>query len=918
MKRRELLLGSGGVTLALLAGRVPTAQAASDKTQEETAESPLELLPAESALDVEYTRIVRIDLEETEESDRLTHEARVVDRIDGLDVSDAEAVVTAWTKDELSLGAITGSFDRPEPGETVDEPGEWWVGTTDDLAIASTDDQLVFARERGADATDKPIDAAESSCEVARNDGETVLETLDLLGEAYDRFGDKREFYFLTDLESGMPSTIPDPIQTLSAGFEKSVINARGHDETVENEYLFEVTSDTDLDDDAVTELLEELEQGTVVDIETEYDDDVVFIEATIDVPPERNREAAPDASIVMESDVNAGTVEIRHTGGEPVPAEKLELWVNGELADPQPADEFDEFTSGDSLTVDTGPLASVYLRWIDEEENEYYDYVDSVVGSDAFEVAHDPAAETVELTYTAEADADSDRLELVHRKQIRTDGKREIERTKLTEEVDALGGTLSTGDSLVVEGVGMRDTVTLDLDIPPKPAGVYGPETSLVEFHVRPPRLHVSRRPEEAPVVEYHDETSRDAEEFRILVDGAEADTQLADEHDTLDRGDAVQLDAVDFGSEIVIEWVTGDEPVVVETELIRPHLHLGTTYDAETGTVTVEHLDGETVEADALEVLVGGEVPRTQPEDQHDRFGPEDTVTVPADPFERVVVRWRGETTLRLHHDVVGGGLFEASYDIDDETVELIYTGERAADASHLELERFGPESTNEESDGPFDDVETLASGDSVTVEEVDPDETIQIVHTGGETGHYPLFHFSVTPRYAFSFEEQDGTTVLEYDNEVARDADEFRILVDGTEAETQPGDVHETLEAGDTVELGSHPPGTTVVIEWPRSGEPSQVQEHLVMPEATFAVNYDEDEGTLRIEHAGGDDLEADDLGVYAPPVTNEGLADWDGDGTVTEGDSTTLDAEEQPEVVLVVFRESEVLYERELDD
>jgi hypothetical protein len=914
MKRRDVIKGSGSIALTLLAGRTVTAQ--EDVDPELVTTNAMGLLPAPSVVDDEYTRIVRTTIPEDEET--FTPGRGVVEQIDELDNSDVEYVVNGWTDGELSLGGIKGSFERLEAGEKVSKHGAWRIGDIEDeeLAVASVDDFAMFSNHSDKETR---VELAETGYRVGSGEADAAVDTLDILDTAFDRLRDYKAFYFVPVKNSGFPPGAQDQLATVCAGFGAHPGTIAGREGTLENEFVLEELEDADLDKEDVEEITEELEQGEIVEIDIEFEDNLAFVSTVIDAPPERSREASPDARVRMKTNPSEGTASLNHESGETIPAEALELWVNGELVDEQPADRLDTFESGDSMTVDTGPLASVYLRWVNENKTKYFDYVDDVVGEDAFETSYDPEGESVELTYTGEMEADPGLLVLERRKRVEEgDGQWRYEREELTAPLESLDGSLTNGDSIVVDNVELDDSVTLDLNTPPKPPGVFGPNTTLVRFRARPPRVYISRQPNEPPVVEYVGDEQREADDFRIKVDGNEADTQLADEHDTLERRDSVQLDSVDVGSKVTVEWVVGDEPTVIEEEVIEPLARFEISHEDD-GTLTIKHVHGEEVDADQLELLVDGESADTQPEDEYDVVSQGDVITTTAEPFTRIELRWvSDELEVTLDNKVTGEGLFEASYDTEAEEVELVYTGQQSADPEKIGIELYGPESNSSVGTQFADEHETLTDGDSVTIKDVGPEASVQVVLTGGEDSYQRrIFSYRPKPHYAFSFENRDGTLVAKYRAENARDADQFQILVDGSEFDTQPGDEYDTLETGDELELGSFEPGTEVVVKWPANNEPTEVQTHVVMPAVEFDATYDEDEEVVRVEHAGGDEVKATDIGLYIPRVTDD-LVTWEGEGSVSEGDSMTIEAEEKPSRVIVVYREKRTLAEIRLDE
>ncbi|MFC7072547.1 hypothetical protein ACFQJ7_14045 [Halovenus rubra] len=910
MKRRDILKTSGGIALTLFAGRTVTAQESSE------ADDAIDLIPAPSELDGTFVRLTRTEVSEDSESMR-GHGA--IAKLDELDPDNVDHVAWALADEEVSISAVKGTFDRIEAGDEVETTDSWRVSTLNDekLAVASTDGLAVLAE--GSDKESR-IEVARTGYEVGTGDADAALDSISSLDVAFERLKEYKMFVYVTDLTSGLPPVIAENLASIGGGFEVQP-PLRGQEGTFKNEFVFEQASEADLDEDQVSEIIQKIAVGTLVDSEITFDDDFVYVSTVIEAPPEQSREASPDASIRLENNQADGTATLTHKNGEAIPADALELWINGERADDQPADNIDTFESGDSLTVDTGPVANVFLQWVNEKGTKYFDYVDEVVGETLFESMFDPAAETVKLTYTGETPVDPDLFLIEHDWHEMVDGERQYKDEKLTEPLESIDGDLTNGDSIVVDGITLRDSVHLELDIPDKPAGTFGPQKTVIRYRARPPQIHIGREPNETTVVEYFDDTERDAGNFRILVDGEAAETQLADKHETLERQDTVELESAELGSKVSVEWTAGDESTVIQERVLKPLVNFTIEYDDENGTATITHRRGESIAADALEISISDEPAEIQPSDEFTTFDEGDTVTTAVEPFTKVSLSWSDNgATEELRSSVVGENLFEASYDLKTKQVELTYTGEESADPERIDVKTFG--ATESPTENPFAEKhETLSAGDSVTVEDVSPELTVQVVWTEANessqtTANDILFWYRPKPQYAFDFETRNGTLVAKYEGENPRQANHFQIRAGGSKTEAQFTDEYDTLEGGDELEVGSFSPGTTVVIEWASDAEDNELQRHVVIPTAEFEASYDEDESEVRIKHAGGDDIKATYLDVYVSQVT-DGLVAWDGKGTVTEGDSTTVTATEKPKQITIVYREESAIDEIRLE-
>ncbi|WP_306058014.1 twin-arginine translocation signal domain-containing protein [Natronococcus wangiae] len=587
--RRSFLTGSA-VTAAGLAGITGGSHAkqfsSADSESADGAESALMLVPAESAADGNYRMVLLADVEGAE--DEYGYEVREVLRsFDDLEADDVSHVAVARVADPGGLiGVAVGSFDRPDPGEKTGERDDWRLAEANDRAYATAEDRAAVAHgEESADLTTAAVD-------VDAGDTEAFLDAREDAGAAFELLADQPLVYFAPDVEeTGFPGIDPGTLDAFAAGFQDAPNMIEG---TVENRYALFPAAGIDLDDETVEEIVTELEPGVAAEIDVDRENDIVHATVIAEEPPERDREAAPDARIDAEVDHDEGVVVFRHRGGEPVDADELELWRDGERSDDEPVEEFDVFEAGDELAVATDPIATVTLRWFDEDENAFYTYATSLVGRDAFEVDYDFDAERLEIEYVGDRTADPEKLALRHRSD------------RDAETLDGFAGeydALSAGDAVTVEGVGVGDRVSLELDVPNEPRRS---PRRLVSHRVRPPRIHLRRRPEEGVVAQYHDDQARDAADFRLLVDGQEAETQIADLVTTLERGDAVELGDYDIGTELTVEWTAPDDPIEIRDHVVAPDADFEIAYDDESGKLTATHESGDELAAADVQLFI------------------------------------------------------------------------------------------------------------------------------------------------------------------------------------------------------------------------------------------------------------------------------------------------------------------------
>ncbi|WP_265111869.1 hypothetical protein [Halosolutus halophilus] len=918
MQRREVLLGSGTVAAVSLLGyanAASTDDTAADEDGGGTAapsdlDTVLELVPAESALDASYQRLHYASVEEVDENE-LDHETRRV--LDDLDAIESDSVSTVSSvhgeNGTLSISAMTGSFDRPEAGDATGEDGDWRIAELDDGdAIAATDDRLVVV------TAEDPTGIAETAAEVARGDTESVLKSPENTEPTFERLESSEYVIFLPNLEDFDHLEFGDDVESIGVGFEQPRTRTASSG-TRETEFVLGLAPDADVDDDWIVERLERVEPGEFVETSIDRTDGFVHVEAVVDLPPERDRDAAPDARVRAHPVADEGIVTFEHLDGESIDTDELEVWLDGELADAQLADEYDAFVEGDTFELETGPIADVGLRWFDEAEDVYYYYDTALVGGDSFEVSYD-GDDTVEITYVGDRDVDPDRLRLVHRTN---DGSSAPERTG----IDDVSGSLTAGETITVEDVTLGDRVSLQLAAPANPNRGQRP---LARYHVRPPRLHLRSRGE-GVVARYYDRQDRAAEEFRVLVEDDPGDVQFADVTDTLSEGDEIELGDFPHGTSVAVEWLEPDDPVVVAETVVRPSAHIQLAYDDAEGTVTAEHVDGDPIAADDLELRFDGQPADDQPADEYETFEPGDELASDVQPFTSIELVWDGGEDVEhgLGRAIAGRESIEASYDPDAAEVELVYTGEQPADPDGLVIDH-DHEARSGDGDALFAaEYETLSQGDGIVVEDVAPEDriTVMLVQDGeNHVSHRSIFHFTPEPRWAFSFDERENGLVAIYRERTDRDADHFEILVDGDDADVQPSDRHETLSMGDEIVLGEFDAGTELTIEWTVPDEPREVTDHVVLPDAEFDFDHRPDDGTVVVEHAGGDEIAAENLGVVVEPTRSEPTG-WDDHETVTEGDRTTVTIEETERgrgatVVAVVFQEHRAIAHERIDD
>ncbi|WP_237561588.1 hypothetical protein [Halorubrum halophilum] len=957
---RRGFLGGSALTLAALTGVL------NPETDAQSSGRPTDLdldmsgpladaflpVPAGDALSTTYATVIaeRIDADAAED---LSYRARsVTERLD-IDADELAATVAVTPSERgFQLLAAAGGFDRLDHGETI-AVGEGDGASNDDIPTeAETTDKLpagwrltddgetafvtgegVAAAATGNESPPSPRGRSDTSgdattdwrLEAARAAGRAAAGEADRVAEsplgtaALPRLGGFETVLLVPDAAGGpFPPAVPDDVDAFAVGFETDPDDLRDLDGTAENAYVIRPAADArGLDDETIERLVSSVDPAVPVEMEVTRTDGLVLVDAVVEAPPELDREASPDAGVRSQFDRAAGTVTFEHVEGEPVPADELEVWHDGEEVSDAVLDG-EEFTAGDEIAIETGLIATVTLRWFDPDANVYDTYARERVDREAFAVDYDMSAETVELGYEAERPADAHTLRLVHRGE---DGVQTVG-DELTD------GTLEPDDAVTVEDVSIGDSVQLEFDVEqPRGGG------SLVHYRARPPRVWIHSRPEEGTTVQYNGEESRPADAFVTLNDGEPTDVQFADEHDTLSGDEELVLGDLPLGSTVAVEWREPDEPTVIAEEEVVPNTRASMEYDPDAGEITVQHRSGRALPASELELQAGRTPTDVQPADELDEFGPDDSFSAPVPPLSRVRLVWTGGD--RDHHlggATTAGDAVAATYDVDAEAMTIEYVGEQPADPDRLRVSVNGADGSRgrERDQEPAFAVEhdELTAGDTITVDDVGLDETVIVsVHTEFENGSATssVAHFSGTPRRGFVVDDGDddeaSATTLRYVGEVRRDADAFRVLIDGEPAPDQPADETDRLTGGETLSLGDLSAGTTVAVEWTAGGETRTVTEHVIPPQATFEVAYepadDAEGGVVTVSHVGGDTLDADRVDVVVEPAT-EGLRPWDPDADeVAAGDEMSVTVDTRPEMAVVVFNESEALHREPFD-
>ncbi|ERG88253.1 MAG: hypothetical protein J07HX5_00396, partial [halophilic archaeon J07HX5] len=483
----------------------------------------------------------------------------------------------------FTLLTAVGSVDQLDAGTTVETDENWRLAKTDDLVIASTDGQFAAVRVYDmsgllSPTTDEIVTFLKTVISTARDTTNSLASSSGVVTKTLKLLGDSARVLlcFSDGLAPGRRTTDAP----LAIGYSEDPYS-QSSDDTDRITATCLVFTTEELTDAAIRGLVSADRRRIELTHTHRDEDDLIRAEAVLGPALSRDKAAAPGAT--LETTHTGDELAISHENGDPIPTDQLTLWVDGVRADTQPAEKFDSFSQGDRLAVEVETLAQLTLQWVDEEERVIYNYVDRLLGADAFESTYTVETKRATFTYTGDQPAAVERLQIDHRTGVSS------------REEAAETDTLTAGDTLTLDNVEIGDVATLFLDVPQNPAGV---DTIFAEARADIPDVSIEqeRNGEEYDAyvhVEYspwNERKTTNPNRFTIRVDGEPADTQFTDEYDTLSSQDAVRLNRPALGKRVTVEWTPPTEdsqpgPIEVARNQIVPQGYLIATYNNETG---------------------------------------------------------------------------------------------------------------------------------------------------------------------------------------------------------------------------------------------------------------------------------------------------------------------------------------------
>jgi len=314
--------------------------------------------------------------------------------------------------------------------------------------------------------------------------------------------------------------------------------------------------------------------------------------------------------------DADAGEVLLRFDRGEPLPVDRYELEIDGEVYDGDWARGQDRIGEGDVIAVDADAIEP------GDDLSVSYESPDGSFGSSTgtsalrrlpFRVDYDPDARTATITYGEAPPIAGDRLrvlvgddESTHRpwdgtltqgdavtvSDLPIDTYLEIEYERSDGETVRVGGhPLTAPGRFAFDYDGQAEALTITY-----------PEREVPDSGRRPPGATV---PDNDPLP---------ADRYEVVVDGEPASRQWTDHGEQIGVGDILELEDVPVDTEVTVYWVgeDGDRHEVDGTVTV-PDAEFAFAYDAENEELTVRHDGGQPVSADRLTIRLHGPEDRT-----------------------------------------------------------------------------------------------------------------------------------------------------------------------------------------------------------------------------------------------------------------------------------------------------------------
>ena len=294
------------------------------------------------------------------------------------------------------------------------------------------------------------------------------------------------------------------------------------------------------------------------------------------------------------------------------------------------------------------------------------------------------------------------------------------------TELSDGLSGehdTLKPGDEFPIDGE-VGDEVVVEW------TGAGGPATAFSEYIKPPVSFELTHAPDEFELV-YRSEHGYegDPDAFKIEAYGSDAKTTFAEEYETLEDGDSIDI-SFDRMSFVRVEWTKPEEPVRMSGISLRRMVEF------EMDGTSLTFVGKGEWSADAFDVQVNGE----SIDGFADTITDGDSIDLDVDTGSTVEVVWKnGSNETHIFSETVHPA-FEFAVEYDSEAESLTITSETDAklDPTELAVSTYGDQVESYPSIWA-DEYDVVEAGDSITLSVSGEPEGLAVEHESWNT------HFS-----------------------------------------------------------------------------------------------------------------------------------------------------------------------------
>ncbi|QCC59786.1 hypothetical protein NP511_15445 [Natrinema thermotolerans] len=544
-----------------------------------------------------------------------------------------QAFVYATDDDAFSMPivVIAGDFELEDDGDIREtDGGVEYERREDNEMVAAVTETVVVAAEN-----DERIGEA-----LAANAGEAkrLLDAEPLLEEAFGLFDGEHADY---TVQIGEGYQFPDFTDDAAIEYSARATTVLDPD-TLEVNIGVAFADATEITDELVDTLTSELRYMALTGEPTvERDGSLVTITAERDLAAEReaNDHESP-GSLRPEEDIDLedDQLEIEIGRGDPTPVEDLTLEVGGEEYDRDIwTNSHGTLEEGDTIVIDMDDVEpNLSITLTHDHAAGSSTSGTSILDRFEFEYDYDVDAGTPTVEYADEFPLEGERVSIAvydERPWYHSPDEEVEPRTT----AQPWSGTMRSGDGTTLEDIRPGDTVLVCWDGTTM-------EDSIAHFRAQPPGTvafdYDFERKTLSATLELED-GERPADAYELLIDDEPAETQWADEADTVSSGATIEVDDVAAGSDVTVVW--GDDDVRVSGTHPRPRIEL--EFDEDQG--VIEHVGGDSVAASELTLRVMTEDGFSEidlGEEIDGEFEQGDTVSVDADEIRYAMLSYDG----------------------------------------------------------------------------------------------------------------------------------------------------------------------------------------------------------------------------------------------------------------------------------